>query len=1207
MKKLLLSIVCAIFGISASLAAVPVGQSPVEKGGIPPTEPKTQWQTVLQQPAVQGKDLKGLPAQPGKKAVARLHKMNPAKAPAQAAEATAADLVIMDEAALAATVLQQNADFTAKATVYNNGTSDYQGELAVYLFTDDGTGQLVPFFATDAVSVTIPQNSSQMVSIPGHINGDDIPAGGYYIGVVADGTELIYFDGGAYNLTYVEILPDPNDNFILNVTDEAEFPATLTQDKDGTMTVTIANAGNLPFNGYIVMGLSLDGNGLNYVSDGVSASIAGQSSQQVEIPYNVPGNLPAATYQLSIFYYIQYDGSFYYIPLSDGTYYKHVEVAANPENFILNVADEPALPETLNQNENGTLAVNIENTGNLAFNGSIAMALITTDNTLVYATDKVAASIAGQSSLQMEIPYYIPGTLIEAGTYRMAICYVEGTDLYYIPLPDGAYHKEIEVIETEGPALSLNEGAVFPESIMKEAEFTVSGTITNTGADFDGTIGLLLADWNGNTYYESEHQDASIARNASLPFEIKGKVGADIELPNTNLFVLYVVTGNYETIGYDFVEIAPNPTIEPVLSWVTTNMPETLLQGTELTVEGTLSNTGTAFSGQLCAALISNENNIAYMTELQDVNVASNGSTPFIATGNIGTLTPGEYTLQVLHYDGNRYNIIGDCGTVTVEANPEISPVLSWVEESSDIPAFVYQGVPFAVKVMIKNDGVTFSGPVSLQISTLTALVHSAEQTVTIAEGETKEVIFSNIVMGSELSIGLYVLYISTEAGELYSGIISLQDAQSAPMLSVMENISEIPATIMQNQEFTLKAMVRNDGLAFDGNLRLFIQSSAAEEVFSMQRATTIASGETKEVIFTGTITDETPAGNYYLNISQWDEENGDHPLYAKDIRLIEDLSDIPILSFIEEGSNIPAILYHGREFTATAKVKNNGTDFDGTLRMHITYYGTTQRTFEQNIAIAHGETKEATFTGTVDAAIGTGDHGYGVQFDWTMDAANDDVFAEGTYDAYQKDIEISVDPTKTPILRLDEEAGNSIPSTIQLGKEFSIVVNIKNEGADYDGTIALGFYKEYFYDYLFTQPASIAHGESKEVVFSGIITYELAVTDVQYATIDWVDGESYRSLHSFYVAIEEDPVGMDAANGQAFRIFPNPAADHVDITCPETIESIRLHSLSGTLMMAESIHAKTCRLHVSALPQGVYLLTIETRNGAKTGRFVKK
>ena len=199
------------------------------------------------------------------------------------------------------------------------------------------------------------------------------------------------------------------------------------------------------------------------------------------------------------------------------------------------------------------------------------------------------------------------------------------------------------------------------------------------------------------------------------------------------------------------------------------------------------------------------------------------------------------------------------------------------------------------------------------------------------------------------------------------------------------------------------------------------------------------------------------------------------------------------------------------------------------------------------------------------------------------------------------------MDPTKTPILRLDEEAGNSIPSTIQLGKEFSIVVNIKNEGADYDGTIALGFYKEYSYDYLFTQPASIAHGESKEVVFSGIITYELAVTDVQYVTIDWVDGESYRSLHSFYVAIEEDPVGMDAANGQAFRIFPNPAADHVDITCPETIESIRLHSLSGTLMMAESIHAKTCRLHVSALPQGVYLLTIETRNGAKTGRFIKK
>ena len=937
MKKLLLSIACAIFGISASLATVPAGQSPAEKRTIPPTQPSAQWQTAPQQPVVQGKNLKGLAALSGTKAVAHLNKMNPAKAPAQAAEATAADLVIMDETALAATVLQQNADFTAETTIRNNGTSDYEGTLQAYLFYESTEG-LVPFFATDPVPAAIPQGTSQPISIPGYINGDEIPAGGYYIGIAADGTELIDFEGGEYNLTYVEILPDPEQNFILNVTDEAEFPATLTQDKDGTMAVTIANAGHLPFEGYIVMGLSLDGNGLHYVSNGISTRIAGQSSQQVEIPYNVPSNLPATTYQLSIFYYIQYDGSFYYIPLSDGTYYKYVEVAANPDNFILNVANEPALPETLNQNANGTLAVNIENTGNLAFDGSIAMALVTADNTLAYATAEVKANIAGQSSQQMEIPYYIPGTRIAAGTYRMAICHVEGTTLHYIPLPGGAYYKEIEIIETEEPALSLDEGAAFPESIMKEAEFAVSGTITNTGADFDGTIGLLLADWNGNTYYESEHQDANIARNASLPFEIKGKVGADTELPGTEIYVLYIVTGNYETIGFDIVSIAPNPTLEPILSWATTHAPESILQSTELTVEGAISNAGTAFSGQLCAALTSNEdNNIAYMTERQEVNVASNGSTPFTATGNIGTLTPGEYTLQVLHYDGNRYNIIGDCGNVTVEANPEISPVLSWVGESSDIPAFVYQGIPFAVKAMIKNDGATFSGPVSLQISSLTALIHSDEQNVTIAKGETKEVTFSNIVISSELNTGYYLLNISTEAGELYSGTISLQDAPTTPMLSVTESLSEIPATIMQNQEFTLKAMVRNDGLAFGGNLHLLIQSSAAEEVFSMQQAATIAPGETKEVVFIGTITDETPAGNYYLSIY---EEGNEYGFYAKDIRLVEDRSGLPMLSLVEEGSNIPAILYHGREFTATTMLRNDGTDFDGTLRMHITYYG---------------------------------------------------------------------------------------------------------------------------------------------------------------------------------------------------------------------------------------------------------------------------
>lgn len=1078
MRKILLLLVCALFGISANLAADPSGQ----KINVPQILSGTQSQIAQQQQCIfQGQKLK-VKGLPGKHAVASIKAM---KAPARAAEATGADLLV-DEAELAATVLQQNADFTAKATVYNNGTSDYQGELAVYLFTDDGTGQLVPFFATDAVSVTIPQNSSQMVSIPGHINGDEIPAGGYYIGMVADATNLIYFkDSPEYNITYIEIAADPDINYILNVTNEATFPTAL------------------------------------------------------------------------------------------------------------------------NQNENGTFTVNIANTGNADFSGNIVMFLIdpnSTSSQVNYNTNPVPVTINGNSNANVEIPYYITSD-VAAGEYKMSIGELVGNSISDIPLSDGSYYINVEIVEKEGAELSIAyDQSTIPETIMQGVAFDATVAITNTGADFDGEINLALTDMEGYIIYAGEYQATSIANSETKVLQFNETIGTDIAAGE---YLLYILTKNIEIVGGISVTLEANPELTPILSWSNTNIPASIMTGKDFTVEGIISNAGADFSGPIYAGLI-NQRMIIYVTEPQTISVARDESKDFVTTGNLPDDTPlGDYTLAIMQYDGEYFYTIGTCGNVTVEANPEISPVLSWVEESSDIPADVYQGIPFTVKAMIKNDGTTFNGPVSLQISTLTALVHSAEQTVTIAEGETKEVIFSNIVMGSELSIGLYILYISTEAGELYSGIIRLQDAQ--PMLSVMENISEIPATIMQNQEFTLKAMVRNDGLAFDGNLRLFIQSSTAEEVFTMQKTESIAPGETKEVIFTGTITDETPAGNYYLNISQWDEENGDYPLYAKDIRLIEDLSDIPILSFIEEGSNIPSILYHGREFTATAMMRNDGTDFNGTLRMHITYYGTTQRTFEKSIAIAHGETKVVAFTGTVDESIGTGDHGYGVQFDWTMDAANDDVFAEGTYDAYQKDIEISVDPTKTPILRLDEEAGNDIPEVIYLGKEFNIVVNIKNEGADYDGTIALGFYKEYFNDYLFTQPVSIAHGESKEVVFSGIITYELAVTDVQYVTIDWVDGESYRSVHSFYVAIKEDPVGMDAANGQAFRIFPNPAADHVDITCPETIESIRLHSLSGTLLMAETVNADAHHLDISALPQGTYLLTIVTADGAKTERFIKK
>ena len=320
MRKILLLLVCALFGISANLAADPSGQ----KINVPQILSGTQSQIAQQQQCIfQGQKLK-VKGLPGKHAVASIKAM---KAPARAAEATGADLLV-DEAELAATVLQQNADFTAEATVYNNGTSDYQGELAVYLFTDDGTGQLVPFFATDAVSVTIPQNSSQMVSIPGHINGDEIPAGGYYIGMVADATNLIYFkDSPEYNITYIEIAADPDINYILNVTNEATFPTALNQNENGTFTVNIANTGNADFSGNIVMFL-IDPNStssqVNYNTNPVPVTINGNSNANVEIPYYITSDVAAGEYKMSIGELV--GNSISDIPLSDGSYYINVEI-----------------------------------------------------------------------------------------------------------------------------------------------------------------------------------------------------------------------------------------------------------------------------------------------------------------------------------------------------------------------------------------------------------------------------------------------------------------------------------------------------------------------------------------------------------------------------------------------------------------------------------------------------------------------------------------------------------------------------------------------------------------------------------------------------------------------------------------------------------------------------------------------------------------
>ena len=124
-----------------------------------------------------------------------------------------------------------------------------------------------------------------------------------------------------------------------------------------------------------------------------------------------------------------------------------------------------------------------------------------------------------------------------------------------------------------------------------------------------------------------------------------------------------------------------------------------------------------------------------------------------------------------------------------------------------------------------------------------------------------------------------------------------------------------------------------------------------------------------------------------------------------------------------------------------------------------------------------------------------------------------------------------------------------------------------------------------------------------------------MAIPYNDYHFVQWNDGntDNPRTItvtedKSFYVTFESDVNALSSTSAEGLVIYPNPATTHVNIQAEGGIERVLLHSLAGTLLMDEDGHSEaTHRLDLTRLPQGTYLLTVETSVGVRTDRIVKE
>jgi hypothetical protein len=68
--------------------------------------------------------------------------------------------------------------------------------------------------------------------------------------------------------------------------------------------------------------------------------------------------------------------------------------------------------------------------------------------------------------------------------------------------------------------------------------------------------------------------------------------------------------------------------------------------------------------------------------------------------------------------------------------------------------------------------------------------------------------------------------------------------------------------------------------------------------------------------------------------------------------------------------------------------------------------------------------------------------------------------------------------------------------------------------------------------------------------------------------------------------------------------MFPNPATRVFNIKSDHEILSVELISLMGQRISLEQVNADNHQINVSDLPTGVYIIKVETGNGAVTERI---
>lgn len=103
--------------------------------------------------------------------------------------------------------------------------------------------------------------------------------------------------------------------------------------------------------------------------------------------------------------------------------------------------------------------------------------------------------------------------------------------------------------------------------------------------------------------------------------------------------------------------------------------------------------------------------------------------------------------------------------------------------------------------------------------------------------------------------------------------------------------------------------------------------------------------------------------------------------------------------------------------------------------------------------------------------------------------------------------------------------------------------------------------------------------------------------------------GGDFGQAEDYSVNVTASGLSVNNATkkNSAFKIYPNPVSDILNIDSASKIRSVKIYDLSGKNVLTEVLNTNKPAINVSSLTSGTYVVTVESETGLQSAKIIKK